>query len=96
MLMSVTTAMVREIRGQTNSETHKHIRSLKLDVSQLREHLLNVEEEIKNLTRGRHTLDLAVQDVRKALSTNQQSISTQQKKSSRGDEVGSVCFVFEC
>lgn len=63
------------------------MRSLKHDVSQLREHLLKVEEEIKNLNRGRNTLEIAVQDIRKALSVNQQSISTQQKKSSRGEEV---------
>ena len=84
---SSTAAIAREVRDRTNSESHEHVRSLKQDVSQLREHLLKVEEEIKNLSRGRNTLEIAVQDIRKALSVNQQFISTQQKKSSRGEEV---------
>ena len=84
---SSTAAIAREVRDRTNSESHEHVRSLKHDVSQLREHLLKVEEEIKNLSRGRNTLEIAVQDIRKALSVNQQSISTQQKKSCRGEEV---------
>lgn len=76
-----------QIRGMTNSSSHEHMRALKYDAARLRENLLKVEEEIKNLNRGRSTLELAIQDVRKALSVNQQSISTQQKKSSRGEEV---------
>ena len=79
--------MASQVRGATNASTHEHTRALKYDAARLREHLLRVEEEIKNMNRGRNTLELAIQDVRKALSVNQQSISTQQKKSSRGDEV---------
>ena len=40
----------------------------------MREHLLKVEEEIKNLNRGRSTLKLAIQDVRKSLSINSSSL----------------------
>ena len=87
----MTTAQAAQIAGQvrctTNSSCHEHIRALKYDVARLREQLLKIEEEIKNMNRGRTTLELAIQDVRKALSVNQQSISTQQKKSSKGDEV---------
>ena len=79
--------VARQIRDSVNSASHEHRRALKFDAARLREHLLKVEEEIKNLNRGRSTLELAIQDVRKSLSINQQSISTQQKKSSRGEEV---------
>ncbi len=80
-------SVAKDLRHKSNSISHKYTRSAKYDVSQMREHLLKVEEEIKNLNRGKSTLELSVQDVRKALSINQQSISTQQKKSSRGEEV---------
>ena len=84
--------MASQIRGATNTSSHEYARALKYDAARLREHLLKVEEEIKNLNRGRGTLELAVQDVRKALSVNQQSISTQQKKSSRGEEVCATIY----
>ena len=90
---TATTGVAKGIREQTNSATHQHVRSAKQDVSQLREHLLKVEEEIKNLNRGRSTLEISIQDSRKALSVNQQSISTQQKKSSRGEEVSVCVFI---
>jgi hypothetical protein len=56
------------------------MRLLKYNVAKLREHHLKVEEEIKHLTRGKSTLELAVQDIRRAISVNQQSVSMQQKK----------------
>jgi len=80
-------SIANNLREQTNHSTHEHVRSIKQDVSRLREHLLKVEEEVKNLNRGRSTLEISVQDARKALSVNQRSISTQQKKSSKGEEV---------
>ncbi len=80
-------SIARDGREKTNSVVHQHVRSMKQDVSRLREHLLKVEEEIKNLNRGRRTLEMSVLDLRKSLSVNQQSITTQQKKSSRGEEV---------
>ena len=80
------------VRSTTNSSCHEHIRALKYNAARLREQLLKVEEEIKNMNRGRSTLEIAIQDVRKALSVNQQSISTQQKKSSKGDEVYTVQY----
>ena len=75
-----------KLREKTNSRSHDYTRSLKYDAAKLREHLLKVEEEIKHLNRGKHTLEIAVQDTRRALSVNQQSLSTQQKKS-RADGV---------
>ena len=75
-----------QVRERSSISCHSHVRLVKYEVAKLREHLLKVEEEIKHLNRGRHTLELAIQDVRKALSVNQQSLSTQKKKS-RGDHV---------
>ena len=87
MSTSQVAQVAHQIRDSVNSASHEQRRALKYDAARLREHLLKVEEEIKNLNRGRGTLELAIQDVRKSLSVNQQSISTQQKKSSRGEEV---------
>lgn len=87
MSTSQVAQVAHQIRDSVNSASHEQRRVLKYDAARLREHLLKVEEEIKNLNRGRGTLELAIQDVRKSLSVNQQSISTQQKKSSRGEEV---------
>ena len=80
------TQIASQVRERSSISCHSHVRLLKYEVAKLREHLLKVEEEIKHLNRGRHTLELAIQDVRKALSVNQQSLSTQKKKS-RGDQV---------
>ena len=73
-------AAVYAARERTNSASRDNIRSLKYGVARLRESLLGVEEEVKRMTRGRRTLELAVQDVRRAISVNQQSVSVQQKK----------------
>lgn len=73
-------AAVHAARERTNSASRDNIRSLKYGVARLRESLLRVEEEVKRMTRGRRTLELAVQDVRRAISVNQQSVSVQQKK----------------
>ena len=86
MSMSQAAHVAAQLRERGNRASHEHMRSLKYEVAKLREHLLKVEEEIKHLNRGRHTLEIAIQDVRRALSVNQQSLSTQQKKS-RGDKV---------
>ena len=75
------TQVASQVRERTNTSCHEHIRSLKYEVAKLREHLLRLEEEIKHLNRVRHTLEITIQDTRKALSVNQQSLSTQQKRS---------------
>lgn len=84
MSPSQVTQVANQVRERANASCHEHIRSLKYEVAKLREHLLRMEEEIKHLNRGRHTLEIAIQDMRKALSVNQQSLSTQQKKSRDG------------
>lgn len=83
-----------KLRETTNSKSHDDARSLKFEAAKLREHLLKVEEEIKHLTRGKHTLEIAIQDTRRALSVNQQSLSTQQKKT-RTDADGSLKLLRE-
>lgn len=80
------TGIAHELRQGTNTTSHDHIRRNKYQVARLREQLLRVEEEVKHTSRGRHTLELAIQDIRKALSVSQQSMSAQQKKM-RGTEV---------
>ena len=76
----VDAAVVNAARERTNSASRENTRSLKYGVARLRESLLGVEEEVKRMTRGRRALELAVQDVRRAISVNQQSVSVQQKK----------------
>ena len=77
---SDTSRTIHAVREGTNSASRDCIRQLKYSVAKLREHLLKVEGEIKQMTRGKNTLELAVQDVRRAISVNQQSVSMQQKK----------------
>ena len=72
--------VINSVRERTNSASRENMRLLKYNVAKLREHHLKVEEEIKHLTRGKSTLELAVQDIRRAISVNQQSVSMQQKK----------------
>lgn len=78
---SDTAKIAHAVRERTNSACRDDVRLLKYNVAKLREHLLKVEEEIKQMSRGKNTLEVAVQDVRRAISINQQSLSTQQKKS---------------
>ena len=73
-------AAVNAARERTNSASRENTRVLKYGVARLRESLLGVEEEVKRMTRGRRTLELTVQDVRRSISVNQQSLSVQQKK----------------
>lgn len=78
--------LASQVRERVNSSSHDRIRSLKYEVAKLREHLLKVEEEVKHLNRGRRTLELAVEDIRRAISVNQQSHSSQLKRT-RGSGV---------
>lgn len=77
---SDTAHAINAVRERTNSASREDIRLMKYNVAKLREHLLKTEEEIKQMTRGKSVLELAVQDIRKSISVNQQSVSLQQKK----------------
>ncbi len=89
MTASQVSQVASQLRERANTSSHDRVRSLKFEVARLREHLLKAEEEVKHLSRGRRTLELAVEDIRRAISVNQQSHSSQLKKS-RGDGVGLV------
>ena len=78
--------LVEQVRTQSNAASHDVVRAAKYEVSRMYEYLIKVEEEIKLTHKARHTLELAVQDIRKSISLNQQTISSQQKKA-RGSEV---------
>ena len=78
---------ILKVRALEDSVTHDHIRLMKYDVARMREKLVKLEEELKLSTRGRATLEEGIQDIRKCISVNQQSISTQQKKAKRSEEV---------
>lgn len=84
--------VAEKLRHQTNSTSLAYARAIKYQVAKLHEYLLKVEEEIKQMNKGRRTLELAIQDTRKTLSTNQQSLSTHQKRT-RGNEVCHLFFV---
>ena len=81
------TVVAEKLRQQANSTCLNYVRSVKYQAAKLHEHLLKIEEEIKQMSKGRRTLELAIQEARKSLSINQQSLSTQQKRSTRGNEV---------
>ena len=89
MTPSEAARIAQQVRDKSSAAAHEHVRSHKYDVAKLREHLLRVEEQVRALNRGKGTLELAVQDVRKDLSTNQQSLDMQQKRT-RSSEVGGV------
>lgn len=77
------TRVAHQLRDQNNSASLDHVRWMKCDVAKMREHLIKIEEEIKLGNRTKSLLDTKVLDLRKCLSVNQQSISSQQKKSYR-------------
>lgn len=82
--------MARHCREQCNAATHIHMRTSRHDVAKLRLQLVKLEEEIKQMTRGRGLLVVGIQEMRLSLSVNQQSISTIQKRTKRGAEVGAA------
>ena len=92
MTSSEAARVAQQVRDKSSAVAHEHVRAVKYDVARLREHLLRVEEQVKGLSRGKRTLELAVQDVRKDLSANQQSVGMQQKKTRNGE----VCIGIAC
>ena len=77
--------IAEKMRLQTNHDALEHTRTAKFELAKMHELLLKVEEEIKFANKGKHTLEITIQDIRRGLSVNQQSISAQQKK--RREEV---------
>ena len=87
--LSKLSKMAEQVRTQSNAASHNLVRAAKYEVSRMYEFLIKLEEEIKLTHKARHTLEMAVQDIRKSISLNQQTISSQQKKT-RGNEVSSI------
>ena len=86
--LSKVSKIAEHVRKQSNAASHDVVRVAKYEVSRMYEYLIKVEDEIKLMHKARHTLEMAVQDFRKSISLNQQTISSQQKKT-RGSEVSS-------
>lgn len=87
--------MARHAREHSNMATHNYTRMMKYDVAKLREQLVKLEEEIKHALRSRNVLEVGVQEMRRSLSVNQQSLSMHQKRAKRGAEVGGIKAVVE-
>ena len=80
--------IAEKMRQQFNHQIHEHVQSVNCEQATLHEHLIKLEDEIKLANKGKSALEKAINDIRKGMSVNQQSISAQQKK--RRDE---VCFL---
>ena len=57
----------------SNDEAHRYFRQTRAVVNLLRESLLDTNEEIKSLTRGKESLEKALEHIRKDIKLNQQS-----------------------
>ena len=77
--------IAEKMRQQNNHQIHEHVQNVKCELASLHEQLLKLEDEIKLANKGKNALEVAIQDIRKGISINQQSISAQQKK--RREEV---------
>ena len=82
--------IARHTREQCNMATHSHVRMVRHKVAHLRIELLKMEEEIKQAKNARNALEVGVYEMRKGLSTSQLSISSIQKRTRGGSEVGGV------
>ncbi|XP_078604089.1 tektin-like protein 1 [Branchiostoma floridae x Branchiostoma japonicum] len=58
---------------QSNTTIHKYVREVRMVVVSLREYLLDTNEEIKSLIRGKEALEKALEHRRKDILLNQQS-----------------------
>jgi hypothetical protein len=86
---SVKASVVAEKLSQQEqpSSSQSYTRTVKYQVAKFHEYLLTLEEELKALNKGRRTLEFAIQETRKLLSVNQQSLSARQKKTRGNDDV---------
>lgn len=72
---------LRDVVGQlSNEEAHRYFRQTRAVVCLLRESVIDTNEEIKSLTRGKEALDKALEHIRKDLHLNNES---QVKRKSR-------------
>ena len=57
----------------SNEEAHRYFRQTRAVVCLLRESLIDTNEEIKSLTRGKEALEKALENIRKDIKLNQES-----------------------
>jgi len=67
----------------SNDEAHRYFRSTRQVVCQLRESLLDTNEEIKSLTRGKEALEKALDHIHKDIKLNQDSSAVRLSRPSR-------------
>lgn len=70
----------------SNEEAHRYFRQTRQVVCQLRESLLDTNEEIKSLTRGKEALEKALEHIRKDLKLNQESENIRKSRPLREKE----------
>ncbi len=58
---------------QSNAQIHSYVRETRVIVIKLKDSLLETEEEIKSLLRGKENLEKALEHIRKDILLNQQS-----------------------
>ena len=58
---------------QSNAQIHSYVRATRSVVIRLRDNLLDTEEEIKSLLRGKENLEKALEHIRKDILLNEQS-----------------------
>ncbi|XP_064649719.1 tektin-like protein 1 isoform X2 [Lineus longissimus] len=67
----------------SNDEAHRHFRETRAVVAKLRESLLDTNEEIKSLTRGKEALEKALEHKRKDLRLNKDSLDIRLSRPAR-------------
>ena len=78
----------------SNDEAHRYFRQTRAVVNLLRESLLDTNEEIKSLTRGKEALEKSLEHIRKDIKLNQQSNDVRQTRPSR-EKVGLNYIVYK-
>lgn len=71
---------------QSNAKIHAYVRTTRIVVVKLRDNLLNTEEEIKSLLRGKENLEKALEHIRKDILLNEQSKNGREVKPIREKE----------
>lgn len=68
---------------QSNSRIHAYVRATRAVLVKLRENLLDTNEEIKSLIRGKEDLEKTLEHIRKDIKLNQQSIALRKTRPAR-------------
>lgn len=68
---------------QSNSRIHAYVRATRAVLVKLRENLLDTNEEIKSLIRGKEDLEKTLEHIRKDIKLNQQSVALRKTRPAR-------------